>query len=223
MRGEPPAVVRSSRVQSKGLRVVALADTHLFHDGLVVPDGDLLVHAGDLLQHGSLDELARAAEFFRALPHPIKVIVAGNHDVCLERSPAEARALLEGFVYLQDSQAVIHDLVFHGAPWQPKFRIWAFGAKRGPELASKWAKIPDHVDVLVTHGPPLGFGDRIQLNGVERHVGCADLLARVRQVKPRLHLFGHIHQDPGQWTAGPTRLANVTTNEGRAPVTVIDL
>lgn len=74
----------------------------------------------------------------------------------------------------------------------------------------------------MTHGPPLGFGDRIQLNGVERHVGCADLLARVRQVKPRLHLFGHIHQDPGQWTAGPTRLADVTTNEGRAPLTVIE-
>lgn len=130
MRGEPPAVVRSSRVQSKGLRVVALADTHLFHDGLVVPDGDLLVHAGNLLQHGSLDELARAAEFF------------GNHDVCLERSPAEARALLEGFVYLQDSQAVIHDLVFHGAPWQPKFRIWAFGRSAGPSWRRSGQRSP---------------------------------------------------------------------------------
>ncbi len=216
-------MVGLEQVQSRGLRVVALADTHLFHEELAVPDGDILVHAGDLLQHGSLDELARAADFFRALPHPIKVIVAGNHDVCLERTPPAARALLEGFVYLEDSQASIHGLVFHGAPWQPKFRIWAFGAARGPELASKWAMIPDNVDVLVTHGPPLGFGDRIQLNGEERHVGCADLLTRVRQVKPRLHLFGHIHQDPGQWTAGPTRFANVTTSEGRAPVTVLDL
>ena len=139
-----------------------MADTHLFHEGLVVPGGDVLVHAGDLLQHGSLDELARAADFLRALPHPIKIIVAGNHEVCLERSPAKARALLEGFTYLQDSGVVVHDLAFYGSPWQPKFRIWAFGATRGGELASKWAQIPDRVDVLVTHGPPYGFGDRIR-------------------------------------------------------------
>jgi len=200
-----------------------MADTHLAHEGLVVPDGDILVHAGDLLQHGSLDELARAADFLRALPHPIKIIVAGNHEVCLERSPAQARALLEGFVYLQDSGAVVHDLAFYGSPWQPKFRIWAFGATRGGELASKWAQIPDRVDVLVTHGPPHGFGDRIRWNDQERRVGCADLLARVREVKPRLHLFGHIHQDPGQWTEGETTFANVTTDEGCSPVTVFDL
>ncbi|HSO31557.1 MAG TPA: metallophosphatase domain-containing protein [Labilithrix sp.] len=209
--------------QSKGLRIVAMADTHLFHEGLVVPDGDILVHAGDLLQHGSLGELARAADFLRALPHPIKIVVAGNHEVCLERSPAEARALLEGFVYLEDSQAAVHGLVFYGAPWQPKFRIWAFGATRGAELASKWARIPDQVDVLVTHGPPHGFGDRIVWKDQQRRVGCADLLARVREVKPRLHLFGHIHQDPGQWTDGPTTFANVTTSEGTVPVTVLDL
>ncbi|CAN5924884.1 hypothetical protein BH11MYX4_BH11MYX4_48900 [soil metagenome] len=209
--------------QSKGLRIVAMADTHLFHEGLVVPDGDILIHAGDLLQHGSLGELARAADFLRALPHPIKIVVAGNHEVCLERSPAEARALLEGLVYLEDSQAVVHGLVFYGAPWQPKFRIWAFGATRGAELASKWARIPDQVDVLVTHGPPHGFGDRVVWKDQQRRVGCADLLARVREVKPRLHLFGHIPQDPGQWTEGPTTFVNVTTSEGTVPVTVLDL
>lgn len=200
-----------------------MADTHLFHEGLVVPDGDILVHAGDLLQHGSLDELVRAVDFFRALPHPIKIIVAGNHEVCLERSPAEARALLDGFVYLQDSQTIVHDLVFYGSPWQPKFRIWAFGAARGAELASKWAQIPDQVDVLITHGPPHGFGDRIRWKDHDRRVGCADLLARVREVKPQLHIFGHIHQDRGLWNDGETTFANVTTADGSAPAMVIDL
>ena len=200
-----------------------MADTHLFHEGLVVPDGDILVHAGDLLQHGSLDELGRATDFLRAFPHPIKIIVAGNHDVCLERSPVEARGRLEGFVYLEDSAALVHDLVFYGSPWQPKFRIWAFGATRGAELAAKWAKIPDRVDVLVTHAPPHGFGDRIRWKEQDRRVGCADLLARVREVKPRLHIFGHIHQDRGMWTEGSTTFANVTTSEGAHPPTVLDL
>jgi 3',5'-cyclic AMP phosphodiesterase CpdA len=208
---------------SARLRIVAMADTHLFHEGLVVPDGDVLVHAGDLLQYGSLDELARATDYLRALPHPVKIVVAGNHEVCPERSPAAARALLEGFVYLQDSATVAHGLIFYGSPWQPKFRIWAFGATRGAELASKWAQIPDRVDVLVTHGPPHGYGDRIRWKDQERRVGCADLLARVRDVKPRLHAFGHVHQDRGLWTEGATIFANVTTDDGRAPAMVIDL
>ena len=203
------------------LRIVAMADTHLQHEGLVVPDGDVLVHAGDLLQHGSLDELSRAADYLRALPHPIKIIVAGNHEVCLQKRPAEARALLEGFIYLEDEARTIEGLVFYGSPWQPKFRIWAFGATRGAELASKWKQIPDQVDVLVTHGPPHGFGDRIVWANQERRVGCADLLARVREVEPTLHLFGHIHQDRGLWTSGATTFANVTTDEGAAPAMVL--
>ena len=145
------------------VRIVALADTHLHHEGLAIPGGDILVHAGDMLQHGSLDELGRAVDFFRAFPHPVKIIVAGNHEICLQKRPAEARALLrrEGFVYLEDEGADIGGLRFYGSPWQPKFRVWAFGAARGAELEAKWARIPERLDVLVTHGPPFGFGDRI--------------------------------------------------------------
>lgn len=208
-------------------RIVALADTHLYHEGLVVPDGDVLVHAGDMLQHGSLDELVRAAKFLGALPHRTKIVVAGNHEVCLEKRAFEARAILEehGLVYLEDSAATAEGLVFYGSPWTTKFRIWAFGAERGPEMASKWLKIPDRVDVLVTHGPPLGFGDTVEWRGRVRRVGCPDLRARISVVKPRLHLFGHIHQDPGQWQSedGPTTFANVTTDEGNRPASVFDV
>lgn len=205
------------------VRVVAMADTHLRHEGVRVPDGDVLVHAGDLLAHGSLDELARAADWLRRFPHPVKVVVAGNHEICLQKYPEAARALLDGFVYLEDAGADVGGLSFYGSPWQPRFRIWAFGAARGAELASRWAKIPDRVDVLVTHGPPFGYGDRIVWRDVERKVGCVDLLARVREVRPRLHLFGHIHQSPGRWEEGPTTFANVTTDDGKLPVSVFDV
>ena len=104
-----------------------------------------------------------------------------------------------------------------------KHRVWAFGASRGPELAAKWAKIPDHVDVLVTHGPPWGFGDRIEWQGKPRHIGCVDLLSRVLRVSPPVHIFGHIHQDPGQWEEGPMHFFNVTTGDSDRGATVIDL
>jgi hypothetical protein len=148
-----------------------------------------------------------------------------THDVCLQKRPAEARALLEGLIYLEDSAKTVAGLVFYGSPWQPMFRVWAFGARRGPELAAKWTKIPDRVDVLVTHAPPHGYGDRTRPGHPEgeQRVGCADLLARVEAVRPRLHLFGHIHQDPGKWERGPTTLANVTTAEGLAPASVFDV
>src|SRR6185503_1444351 len=131
---------RPLRYHGKRMRIVALADTHLRHETLVVPDGDVLVHAGDALAHGALDELDRAVAFFSALPHRTKVFVAGNHEVCLEKHPAEARRRLRdaGFIYLEDDAVTIDDLLFYGSPWQPKFRFWAFGASRGSELAAKW-------------------------------------------------------------------------------------
>lgn len=209
------------------MRLVCVADTHLFHDErFVVPDGDVLVHAGDLCRRGDLDELTEAARWLATLPHRHKVIVAGNHDWAFQRSAATARELLRsmvpGAVYLEDEAAELDGLRFWGSPWQPAFHGWAFNLARGAALAAVWAKIPEGVDVLVTHGPPDGIGDRSGWDGEER-AGCADLRARVAELAPRLHLFGHIHQDGGFWREGATAFANVTTWECTRPPTVIDV
>ena len=206
------------------MRIVAVADTHLFHqEGFDVPEGDVFVHAGDMCRGGTMRELERAAAWIRSLPHARKVVVAGNHDWPFAR-PAErdrARALLgDGVTYLEDACATIDGLSFYGSPWQPAFHDWAFNLPRGRALAKVWAKIPERVDVLITHGPPAGFGDATSHCHRE---GCADLLARVREVRPRAHLFGHIHESGGAWTDGPTTFVNCTTWEcDRAP-TVLDL
>jgi Icc-related predicted phosphoesterase len=202
------------------MRIVAVADTHLFHDELVVPDGDVFVHAGDMCQSGSLEELERAAAWMRSLPHRTKVIIAGNHDFAFVEHPEEARAMMEGFVYLQDSGTTIDGVTFWGSPWQPEFNDWAFNLPRGAALAEKWALVPEGADVLVTHGPPHGIGDRGPVAG---RLGCEDLLARVRVVKPRVHFFGHIHQDGGAWQHGETLFVNATTWECERPPTVIDV
>ena len=107
-----------------------------------------------------------------------------------------------------------------GSPWQPWFHDWAFNARRGPEIDAKWKLIPEGIDVLVTHGPPAGFGDMCDHGEA---VGCADLLRHLGRIKPRLHLFGHIHEDRGEWQLGPTRLVNCTTSLADLPVTVLDL
>jgi hypothetical protein len=202
------------------VRIVAVADTHLFHAELVVPDGDVFVHAGDLCRGGDLDELREAADWIAGLPHRHKVIVAGNHDWAFVHEPAAARSLFGDCVYLQDREVTLDGLRFYGSPWQPEYNDWAFNLPRGAALADVWARIPSGLDVLITHGPPDGIGDESPVGG---RSGCADLRRRLEVIAPRVHLFGHIHQDGGAWTIGTTLHANVTTWECERQPTVIDL
>src|SRR5438552_15630492 len=124
------------------MRIVSVADTHLFHGDLVVPDGDVLVHAGDLCRGGDLDELREAAAWLAGLPNRHKVIVAGNHDWAFVNEPERARAAIAPMTYLEDAGATIDGVRFYGSPWQPAFHDWAFNLPRGPQLAAVWANIP---------------------------------------------------------------------------------
>jgi predicted phosphohydrolase len=177
------------------VRIVCLSDTHLTQPE--VPDGDLLLHAGDATYNGRPDEIERFNAWFAGLPHRRKIFVAGNHDWLFQTEPARARRLLDpSITYLEDSGTTIGDLRVWGSPWQPWFFDWAFNLPRGEKLREKWRLIPDGVDVLITHGPPLGIGDRT-VDG--REEGCRDLLDEVvGRVRPRLHLFGHIHEGYGR-------------------------
>ncbi len=212
------------------MRIVAIADTHTFEADLgPLPDGDVLIHAGDLVRRGTLDELQPVAAWLRSLPHRHKVVVAGNHDWCFVREPAEARALLgPDTIYLQDCGVRIEGAYLWGSPWQPCFNDWAFNLPRGPALAEKWALIPPHTEILITHGPPKGIGDNIGeagLSGPDQYLaryGCEELLRAVEQVHPALHLFGHIHQDGGLWRHSDIVFSNVTTWECERAPTVID-
>lgn len=189
------------------MRIICLSDTHGLARGIVVPDGDLLVHAGDLSARGLAGEIAAEAAWLRSLPHRHKVVIAGNHDFLFERSPSTARALLDGLVYLEDSEATIAGLRVYGSPWQPEFCGWAFNLPRGEALRAKWDRIPGGIDLLLTHGPPKGHGD---LTDYGEHVGCADLLDAVRRVKPRWHVFGHIHEGRGTTEEDGTVFVNAS-------------
>ncbi len=187
------------------MRVVCLSDTHDRLDRIEVPDGDLLVHAGDLTMRGELDQLRAFDAQLAALPHPHKVVIAGNHDFAFERDPEAARACITAATYLEDEEVEVAGLRIYGSPWQPWFHDWAFNLQRGAALAEKWARIPEGLDILLTHGPPAGYGDRCY-DG--RRVGCADLLVAIERARPRFHIFGHIHEDAGRWQHGPTTLVN---------------
>jgi Icc-related predicted phosphoesterase len=209
------------------MRIVAVADTHMNHVNMSIPGGDVFIHAGDLSQRGSLVELEEIRDWFRSLPHQHKVFVAGNHDFAFEQNATAARKLFKGVAhYLEGDEMTVAGLRIWGGPWQPWFHSWAFNVERGKAIDAYWQKIPSGLDILITHGPPLGFGDRTWSG---ERVGCADLLRRIKQKQPREHLFGHIHEDPGTWQLGDpessegTMLRNVTVAECALPATVFNI
>src|SRR5512135_2235582 len=124
------------------MRVVCLSDTHNRHEALLVPDGDLLLHAGDATMRGTESEIAAFDEWLGSLPHRDKVVVAGNHDFLFQTEPAAARRLLRNAVYLEDSGVTISGVTIWGSPWQPWFMDWAFNLPRGAPLKAVWDRIP---------------------------------------------------------------------------------
>ncbi len=209
-------------------RIVCLSDTHNCHEQILVPDGDILIHAGDATIRGTIDEIILFNEWFANLPHRHKIFVAGNHDWLFETNNSYARTLLsDKIIYLQDSAVEIENLKIYGSPWQPRFFDWAFNLMRGAELAEKWKLILNDTDVLITHGPPNGILDEVPRQYFVENTGCEELRKRVETIKPKLHIFGHIHCGYGQAEEFGVKFVNASNcNESYQPTNppvVIDL
>jgi predicted phosphodiesterase len=210
------------------VRLVLASDTHDRHHGLTVPDGDVFIHAGDFTMNGNLKAVGAFGVWIRALPHRYKIVIAGNHDRSFENTPVAAREALrdgaDGLIYLQDTGVTLEGISFWGSPWQPWFRDWAFNLQRGAEIAAKWDLIPAGTDVLITHGPPMGILDVVPAGG---HVGCADLLERIGDIRPPIHAFGHIHEGSGIEERGGTTFVNASICNGAYhpanPLRVVDI
>ena len=115
-------------------------------------------------------------------------------------------------MYLEDSLVEIEGLTIYGSPHQPEFNDWAFNIPRGELLREKWALIPEGLDILVTHGPPLGRGDEGDKYGAPARFGCKDLLQEVQsRIKPRFHVFGHVHEGYGTSCDGTTVFINAAS------------
>ena len=208
------------------MRLVCISDTHNRTDDLQLPEGDVLVVAGDFCGAGTDYEVMKFHHFLSEQPHKHKVIVAGNHDWPFYRAASpEVRVFKKSFTYLEDSGCEIGGVKFWGSPWQPEFFNWAFNLPRGKRLAQKWREIPTNTDVLITHGPPFGILDTVPGGD---SVGCKDLAAEVLfRIKPKAHIFGHIHYSYGIDYKGSTTFANVSIcTEGYAadnPPIVVDV
>jgi hypothetical protein len=122
--------------------------------------------------------------------------------------------------YLQDEEYVLYfdghngdlpeeNIRVYGSPWQPEFFQWAFNLPRhGEEMKARWDAIPTNTDILVTHGPAYGHLDFVRYNGI--NVGCEMLRPRINEIRPKIHVCGHIHQGYGYYFDGHTHFFNAS-------------
>lgn len=197
-------------------RVICISDTHSKHHDL---DADLkalgndeetmIIHAGDCTNVGKSNELYDFLMWFGNLPFKYKVFIAGNHDFCFEIINDIAPEFKKmGITYLMDNMVEIEGIKIYGSPWQPRFYDWAFNVNRGEAIAKKWEKIPQGLDILVTHGPVFGILDDTYTG---MRVGCEELYKKVMDVKPRFHICGHIHFGYGMRILEDTTFINASS------------
>lgn len=178
------------------MKFVAISDTHCRHQSLKLPKADAIIHAGDFTYRGDKEEVTDFLNWFSRLKYRHKIFIAGNHDFFFERKEKEVPAIVpEGVTYLKDSGITIQGISIWGSPVTPWFYSWAFNRQRGVEIKKHWKLIPKNTDVLITHGPVYGILDTV-VN--EKKVGCKDLLSTVFEIKPKVHVCGHIHEGYGK-------------------------
>lgn len=188
------------------MRIVCISDTHELHRELAVPPGDLLIHAGDFTVLSKRPWMYRAFNVWLGeLPHRYKIVIPGNHDYLLEE-PRERNAITNA-VLLVDSGVEVEGLKIWGSPVTPLYG-GAFGKSRAEDRKRHWARIPAGLDILITHGPPLGILDHGP--GSERHEGCPELREAVFKAKPRVHVFGHVHAGYGTLRTPDTIFVNAS-------------
>mmetsp|Transcript_20530 Transcript_20530/g.27059 ORF Transcript_20530/g.27059 Transcript_20530/m.27059 type:complete len:424 (-) Transcript_20530:80-1351(-) len=230
--------VRSFSNTSSRLRIVCISDTHGSHQNLVgkIPDGDILIHAGDFtnkLRKSDMEKSLRSFdEFLGNLPHKHKIVIAGNHEIAFnDFTKSEIQSYLRNCTYLQDSGITVDGLKIYGSPWTNSVGM-GFSC-RGKHLYKHWARIPEDVDILVTHIPPEGVLDLAFDFEADRRGPCPDcrrchrkyahwgsesLAKRVRAVRPRVHVFGHVHDSHGYLKRNGTLYVNAAQDNTEQPI-----
>ena len=156
-------------------------------------------------------QIEREYDFrFKMMCQDAGIILLNDSSVELQFLPGKA--------FVDQNIPDITKFKIHGSPVTPWFygHNWGWNRARNDAEAAlykcdlikpHWDMIPEDTDILVTHGPPYEILDEVfAVDGssykehgmMPRYVGCVDLAARIKEVKPDMHIFGHIHCSHGQ-------------------------
>ncbi|CAO2658249.1 Nn.00g059720.m01.CDS01 [Neocucurbitaria sp. VM-36] len=221
--------LRSTPTPSQSpIRVVCISDTHN-NNPVDIPPGDILIHAGDLTNDGSVAEIQRQIDWIVSLPHKEIVVISGNHDTYLDPrtrsslSEEQRRGNLDWkrVHYLQHRRLSLTiniepqytESASSGTPLlaegSDQRRIRIYGAPQIPACgpmsvhAFQYPRGQDAWSETVPENTDIlvtHAPPKYHLDlSLPQGIGCEHLLAEVSRVKPNLHVFGHVH-----WGAGKT-------------------
>jgi predicted phosphohydrolase len=193
--------VLPTRRRPHQVRIVCISDTHGRHRDLDLPEGDILIHAGDFTRFGKKEDAEDFNQWLGTLPFEHKVVVNGNHENNASWQP-QVEALLSNACFLKNNGVTIKGLYIYGTDfcWPMKTQSPIFN------------KIPQGTDVVIAHGPAKGL--------VDGGSGCSTLYKVLRRIRPRLVVSGHIHYahgmcDPQGCLRGST-FVNASNCRGRS-------
>ena len=191
------------------MKAVVISDTHTKHNDIdfsdVGDDVQMIIHCGDFSH--SPQQVFSFCKWFEDLDFKYKILIAGNHDEYIQTVGYETfKGYCEqkGIIYLEDTSVEIEGIKFHGSPWSCMFGDWAFMEDDLELEGIAWNKIPDDVQVLITHGPAKGVGDDVGAyqDISNSNVGSSTLAYTINNRLNKLthHFFGHIHCESGIYT-----------------------
>ncbi len=178
------------------MKILHLSDTHGCHHRLQnLPEADVVVHSGDFCMVGSEQEAIDFVNWFCDLPYRHKILICGNHDVCLYG--ADIDGLDDNVHYLCNSGIEIDGLKFYGVPM-------FMGDCISDRQSRNYAKIPSDTDILITHSPAYGILDLDD----NINYGPEEILDRLTALHLKAHLFGHIYAQHGMKSLNGTIFSN---------------
>ena len=200
------------------MKIWHISDTHTYHELLQIPEGiDMVIHSGDCSNprdpYNNEPEVRRFIDWFGDLPIKHKIYVAGNHDTSIEKGLVTDDDFDQKHIhYLENETIEIEGIKIFGSPYTPQFGQWAF-MKARHKLDRIWQiAIEDDTNIIVVHGPPRGMLDlSYDRDGRMEYCGDKSLMNKVKELEPKLMLFGHIHNTDDIINAGTRTIPGLDT------------
>lgn len=202
------------------MKILHISDTHCNELQLPIPlDIDMIIHSGDESNSPNIQNIQECRSFlewYSQLPIKYKILVAGNHSTAIANNWI-ARDEIEayGIIYLEHEYTEIEGIKIFGSPYTPTFGNWSFMKSR-QTINRLWDTVTEQVDILILHGPPKGILDLSYDRDGNNLEKCGDktLHKMIDRIKPKLVLFGHIHDSEDNLNYGTFRRGEVTYSNG---------
>lgn len=194
--------------------IYAISDTHNRYKDLVVPQCDILISCGDYSFQGTKSETFNFHKWLDQQDARYIISIMGNHELGVEADFVTSKFIAEGACpgvrFIEEGLIEIEGLKIWCSAFTPAFCDWAYNVYSTEDLKKHWNRIPEGVDIVATHGPPYGMLDVVfSPPSYEEHAGCRELWDAIMRVKPKAHIFGHLHYSYGQKEFNGIKFYNV--------------